>query len=233
LKILFVLTNHKDGFWLSELTHPYRELAARGIEVDFASPEGGVAPYSRYSDPTFALSMEADDKVSRSFLADAEAVGRLKRTTPLAGLSADGYDAIHLVGGLGTAHDFYPNTDLGRLVGEFWAEGKVVSAICHGVIGLAGATVGGAPMVRGLRLTAYSLEEDHELETKYGMKPPVVPNYPQVVLEAAGALYECKPVRTAHVVKDGKLLTGQNQQSSKSLAVELARMLGDGPPPNP
>jgi putative intracellular protease/amidase len=228
VKILFVVTNHQDGFWLSELTHPYRQLVDRGVEVDFASPEGGDAPFSRYSDPTFPLSMETDDQISRAYLADAEAVGRLKVTSPLATLSAEGYDAIHLVGGLGTAHDFYPNAELGRLVGEFWTTGKVVSAICHGVIGLANTTLDDGPLVRGLRLTAYSLEEDRDLETKYGMEPPVVPHYPQVVLEGAGALYECKPARTAHVVKDGRLLTGQNQQSSTPLAAELAGMLGGG-----
>jgi putative intracellular protease/amidase len=45
------------------------------------------------------------------------------------------------------------------------------------------------------------------------------------VLETAGALYEARPSGTSHVVRDGKLLTGQNQQSATALAVELAGML--------
>ena len=193
MNVLFVLTNHESGLWLSELTHPYRRLVERGVGVDFASPRGGVAPVSPYSDPTHPLSMESEDEVSRGFLADRGAVERLKHTAPLAGLTGEGYDAIHLVGGLGTAHDFYPSAELGRLVESFWEGGKVVSAICHGVLGLANATVDGRPLVRGLRVTAYSLVEDKDLERRYGMKAPVVPHYPQVVLEAAGALYEAKP----------------------------------------
>ncbi len=226
MKVLFVLTNDKAGFWLSELTHPYSQLVEQGVEVDFASPLGGVAPFSPYSDPNYPMSLEPGDEVSRRFLEDHAAVERLKQTIPQASLTSQGYDAIHLVGGLGTAHDFYPNTELGRLVESFWAEGKVVSAICHGVLGLANAMAGEEPLVRGRRVTAYSLEEDQELESRYAMKTPVVPHYPQVVLEEAGALFEARPPRTSHVVRDGKLLTGQNQQSSTALAVELAGMLG-------
>jgi putative intracellular protease/amidase len=225
VKVLFVLTNHSAGFWLSELTHPYRELVEQGVEVDYASPRGGVAPFSPYSDPNYPMSLEPDDEVSRRFLKDHAAVERLKQTIPLASLASSDYEAIHLVGGLGTAHDFYPDTGLGRLIEVFWAEGKVVSAICHGVLGLANATLGDVPLVRGRRVTAYSLEEDLELERRYAMKTPVVPHYPQVVLEEAGALFEAKPPRTPHVVRDGKLLTGQNQQSSTPLAVALAGML--------
>jgi putative intracellular protease/amidase len=226
VKALFVVTNNPVGLWLSELTHPYRQLVEQGVEVDFASPRGGVAPFSPYSDPTNPLSMERNDQVSRAFLEDSAAADGLKHTAPLASLTVEGYDAIHLVGGLGTAHDFYPNTDLGRLIEAFWAEGKVVSAICHGVLGLANANLGDVPLVRGLRVTAYSLEEDREIERRLGLTTPIVPHYPQVVLEAAGALYEAKPPRTPHVVRDGMLLTGQNQQSSTALAVELAGMLG-------
>jgi putative intracellular protease/amidase len=51
-KVLIVVTSHgvlgktgyPTGFWLSELTHPYFELANHGIEVDIASLKGGKAP---------------------------------------------------------------------------------------------------------------------------------------------------------------------------------------------
>jgi putative intracellular protease/amidase len=34
-------TGYPAGLWLSELTHPYFELAYNGIDVDIASPRGG------------------------------------------------------------------------------------------------------------------------------------------------------------------------------------------------
>ena len=58
-RVLIVVTNHETlgktsypaGLWLSELTHPYFELADHGIEVDIASPKGDKAPIDPYSDP--------------------------------------------------------------------------------------------------------------------------------------------------------------------------------------
>ncbi len=41
MRVLFVISNSETAFWLSEVTHPYWHLTERGIEVDFASPQGG------------------------------------------------------------------------------------------------------------------------------------------------------------------------------------------------
>jgi putative intracellular protease/amidase len=51
MKVLFVITSHETGAWLSEITHPYWALAERGIEVDFASPRGGEIVWTPLSDP--------------------------------------------------------------------------------------------------------------------------------------------------------------------------------------
>ena len=47
-KILFVVTSHgelgntgrKTGYWLSEVTHPWKVLKDAGYEIDFVSPLG-------------------------------------------------------------------------------------------------------------------------------------------------------------------------------------------------
>jgi putative intracellular protease/amidase len=51
MKVLFVITSHETGAWLSEITHPYWALAERGIDVDFASPMGGKIVWTPLSDP--------------------------------------------------------------------------------------------------------------------------------------------------------------------------------------
>jgi len=51
-RVLFVLTSHgvkgasgaSTGYYLGEVTHPLAVLEAAGIEVDFASPQGGEPP---------------------------------------------------------------------------------------------------------------------------------------------------------------------------------------------
>ena len=48
-KILFVVTSHgelgntgrKTGYWLSEVTRPWKVLKDAGYEIDFMSPKGG------------------------------------------------------------------------------------------------------------------------------------------------------------------------------------------------
>lgn len=47
-KILFVVTSHsklesgeKTGFWLGEVTHPWKVLHDAGYEIDFVTPNGG------------------------------------------------------------------------------------------------------------------------------------------------------------------------------------------------
>ena len=65
-RVLNVVTSHETlgktgypaGLWLSELTHPYFELADNGIEVDIASPKGGKAPIDPFSDPCSPNSIE-------------------------------------------------------------------------------------------------------------------------------------------------------------------------------
>ena len=65
MKVLFIISSSDTAFWLSEVTHPYWHLVERGVEVDFASPQGGKVVYDPYSDPYFEHSTEAEDLVSK------------------------------------------------------------------------------------------------------------------------------------------------------------------------
>lgn len=55
-KVLFVLTSHdklgatdhKTGWYLPEVAHPYQVLKAKGHEITFLSPKGGKAPMVIY-----------------------------------------------------------------------------------------------------------------------------------------------------------------------------------------
>ena len=67
MKVLFILSGSKAGFWLSELTHPYYLLTERGVEVDLASPRGGETVWYAESDPFTANSLEPNDLISKGF----------------------------------------------------------------------------------------------------------------------------------------------------------------------
>ena len=225
MKVLFVITNSETAFWLSEVTHPYWHLTERGVKVDFASPSGGKVVFDRYSDPYFEKSTEPDDLVSKGFLSDKTLAAKLETTSKLKDVDLSAYDAIHVAGGRGATFDLFPNEDMARALEYFWSRDKVVGAICHGAIAL-----GNIPdRIRGRHVTGYTLEGDRQLQAMFG-STFLIPHYPQTVLEEAGAQYTRVAPNDPRVVVDGKLVTGQNQQSASEYALALLHvMAGDSP----
>ncbi|HEY0757920.1 MAG TPA: type 1 glutamine amidotransferase domain-containing protein [Acidisarcina sp.] len=219
MKVLFIVSSAKIGFWLSELTHPYFLLSERGVEIDIASPNGGKAAYATESDPHFAQSWEPNDLISKGFLSDKARVAQVENTLPLTGLDLASYDAVHVVGGGGAAVDLYPNPKVGEVLESFFASGKVVGAICHGAISL-----GNNPdRISGRQVTGFSLDEDRQAEKLYGKD--FIPNFPQPVLEKTGAIFTHVEPWGIRVQVDGKLITGQNQQSASEYTLAFYHLL--------
>jgi putative intracellular protease/amidase len=225
MKVLFIITSSEQGTWLSEVTHPYWHLAERGMTIDLASPAGGMVGWVPRSDPYFVDSEEPRDLVSKGFLSDSALAARLQITVRLSIVDLDRYDAIHVAGGRGATFDLFPNEDVATAIEYFWARDKVVGAICHGAIALANIP----ERLRGRTVTAFSLEEDRALERQFG-GGFVIPRYPQPTLEQVGAVYTNARALAPHVVVDGKLVTGQNQQSASEYGVALCRVLAGQTP---
>lgn len=225
MKVLFIISSSDTAFWLSEVTHPYWHLTERGVDVDFASPKGGKVVFDPYSDPYFEKSTEPDDLVSKGFLSDKALARKLDTTLKLKDVDLSSYDAIHVAGGRGATFDLYPNEDVAAALEYFWARDKVVGAICHGAIAL-----GNIPeRIRGRRVTGFTLEGDKQLQQQFG-SGFLIPHYPQTVLEETGAIYTGSEPYAPKVVIDGKLITGQNQQSASEYALAmLHRMTGETP----
>jgi len=225
MKVLFIITSHETGAWLSEITHPYWALAERGIEIDFSSPDGGPVVWTPLSDPYGDGSQEPDDLVSKGFLSDEGLVAKLQNTMKLSEVNLDDYDAVHVAGGQGATYDLFPNEVVARTLEHFWGGDKVVGAICHGAIAL-----GNIPdRVRGRSVTGYSLEGDKTLEGFFG-PDFLIPNYPQKVLEDVGAEYSAVEYTQPRVITDEKLVTGQNQQSASEYGLVLLHALTGSTP---
>jgi putative intracellular protease/amidase len=225
MKVLFIISSSETAFWLSEVTHPYWHLTERGVQVDFASPQGGKVVFDHYSDPYFEKSLEPDDLVSKGFLSDKKSAAKLETTLKLKDVDLSQYDAIHVAGGRGATFDLFPNEDVGKALEYFWARDKVVGAICHGAIAL-----GNIPdRIRGRQVTGFTLEADRQLQATFG-SDFIIPNYPQTVLEKTGAIYTSTKPYTPKVVIDGKLITGQDQSAASEYALALLhKMTGQSP----
>lgn len=209
-KILIVVTSHDridaqhpTGLWLEEFAIPYQQLKATNYAITVASPKGGPAPIDPRSKPT-----------PEQAAAWSEAQAVLQQTQPLAAIKGDDFAAIFLAGGHGTMFDLPTNPDLQRLLGQFAADNKVIAAVCHGPAGLVGATLpDGKPLVSGRVLTAFTNAEERaaELDT-------LMPFLLESKMRELGAEFVTAPNWADHVEQDGKLITGQNPQSSAGVA---------------
>jgi putative intracellular protease/amidase len=219
MKILCIVSSADIGFWLAELTHPYWHFSERGIDVDVASPRGGDVTPDPLSLPDAEGTWEADDLVTKGFLSDAGLAAKLNDTTALVRVDVDGYDGVWVVGGAGAAVDLFPNDEVTRVLADFWDAGKIVGAICHGSIALANVP----DRVNGRRATGFSREEDRQVEEIYGKD--FIPNWPEPTMVRAGIEYVSVEPWGVRVVVDGKLITGQNQQSASEFAIAFNHLL--------
>ena len=219
-RALCIATNHgvldvgvPTGVFGSELTVPYYVFLDAGMQVDVASPLGGIIPVDPLSLKELIRTPD-DDRL----LGDEVFVGKLMKSLSIADLDFTSYDIIYLAGGWGAAFDLGQSELLGRKVGEACAATRVIGGICHGPLGLLKArSASGELLVKGRRLTAVTDKQIHELGVE------ITPLHPESALRAAGALFEGKHHRARdffanHFVADGDLITGQNQNAGPMVA---------------
>ncbi|MFB5676390.1 type 1 glutamine amidotransferase domain-containing protein [Paenibacillus terreus] len=216
-KVLIVVTNHSEikdgkqtGIWLSEFAEAYIEFTKKGYEVTVASPLGGKAPIDPGS---------VDTNTPQEIL-DAEKY--LQNTLKLDEVSHEDFDAIFLPGGHGTMYDLPDNQKLQTLLREFYEADKIVAAVCHGPAGLVGATLSnGQPLVAGKRVSAFTDRE--EADTGLSANLPFLL---ESKLRDLGAIYVAAPNWNSHHEVDGKLITGQNPQSTLAVTYAVIEKLG-------
>lgn len=207
-------TGELTGYYLPEVTHPYSVLQTVGIEIDIASVRGGEAPL----DPN---SLDLGDPRTRELWDTPSFRDKLKHTRALAEIEADEYCAIIYAGGHGTMWDFRENREVQRVTKKIWDHGGIVAAVCHGPAALVDVMLEpGMPLIRGKEIAGTSNEE----EVASG-KADVVPFLLESALRERGAIYSCAAPRHAHVVEDGRLITGQNPASALPLAEALVEAL--------
>lgn len=216
-RILMVVTNHDHidashptGVWFEEFAVPYQAFQAQGFAITVASPLGGKAPIDPNSEP-------ASGDTEKSTAARAA----LQQTVTLNEVRAADFNAIFFPGGHGPMFDLPENAVLHHLLRDFANEDKVIAAVCHGPAGLVGARLAdGTPLVAGKTITAFTDEE----ERAAGLDR-IVPFPLESRLRELGGQFIAQPNWSDHVERDGKLITGQNPQSSASAAKAVIEAL--------
>lgn len=218
--ILVVVTSHDEitpghatGLWFEEFAVPYARFREAGFEIKVASPKGGPTPLDPQSldmDPSFPT---------------VAAQQALSDTIPLDENVHHGpYCAIFFPGGHGTMFDLPENPHVQRLVTEFIEHDKVLGAVCHGPACLVGAMLhDGTPVASGRRIAAFSNGEERAVNLVDAM-----PFLLEERLRELGGEVDTANDWTDHVVVDGMLVTGQNPQSSRSVAEAMVGLLRHG-----
>ena len=221
------------GFWWSELTHPYFELTERGYEVEVFSPRGGACEADAMSDPRDASGYSSSDLISMGFIATERLAGLVRDTKPVSALDVAAFDAIVVAGGQAPMFTFEQETELQRKFVEFYESGKVAAALCHGTAILRFATLSnGEPLARGTTATGFAnVEEDFADHAVWEMGAlsrdrHVMPWRIEDELKKLGANYVQAGLWKGFAIRDGNLVTGQQNFSGAETARAVAEALG-------
>ncbi|MCD7936181.1 MAG: type 1 glutamine amidotransferase domain-containing protein [Tannerellaceae bacterium] len=219
-RVLFVVTSHDrkgdtgkpTGFYFSEVAHPWEVLSNAGYEIDFVSPKGGKAPIEGF---------DLSDPINRKFWEDFVCEHKVQNTMKPSEVKPHKYDAIFYAGGHGAMWDFPRNKELAAIAREIYENGGVVAAVCHGPAALINLTLSdGTYLIDGKHISAFTNEEEKAVKLD-----GVVPFLLEDALKEKGAEFQktgnFQPLAIVH----GRIVTGQNPQSSTKVGEGILEVL--------
>ena len=160
------------------------------------------------------------------FLNTPELSKLLEDTPKLADLDLDELDALVVCGGQAPMFQFRQNEDLKRGSSPSTRLEKPTALLCHGLAALIDVQLSdGSYLAEGKTVTGFANVEEDYLDTAVGQK--VMPYRIEDVLRKRGANYIQGGLLKAFAVRDGRLITGQQQYSpSAKVAEQVIAALG-------
>ncbi|MBU6153158.1 MAG: type 1 glutamine amidotransferase domain-containing protein [Bdellovibrionales bacterium] len=221
------------GFWWSELTHPYFLFKEAGYAVSIFSPDGGSCQADGMSDPRDPSGYSANDLITMGFVNTPSLLSLNANTKPVASVNLHDFDAMVVAGGQAPMFNFEGARTLQAKFMEFYDSGKPVAALCHGVSLLRYLkSKTGEPLVRGKTITGFAnSEEDFADRAVWQMKilpegKPLMPWRIEDELKKLGANFATQGPWREFAVRDGNLITGQQNFSGAATARLVIEALG-------
>lgn len=214
------------GFWWAELTHPYWAFIEAGYDVTIASPDGGALAADGFSDPEDASGYSADDFLSLGFKRSPKHAALLENTPAIADINIDDYDAVFLAGGQSPMITFIDNEAVHKLVADFYQAGKITALVCHATCVLLRARLdSGDLLAYGKTWTGFADAEEKYADSYVGQKiQPFWIEEAARKIEGTNFIVD-QPFRP-FAVRDGLLVTGQQQASGAEAARLVVEALG-------
>lgn len=232
-KILMIVSNPATlkgfpvGFYAEELTTPFYEFIKAGHEVQIVSPKGGEVSYDLMSDPENEQTQAPDDLVTIGFKHHKKYGQLLENTPSIQNIRVDDYDAVYVAGGGAPLITFKDDDDLHQLIAQFYEQGKFVATVCHASCLLLWIKLSdGKLLANGKTWTGFSDAEEKISDEMVGVKV-----FEETIESEArkipGTTFESAGPFEAFALKDGRLITGQQQQSSFLVASMLLEALSN------
>ncbi|MCF1715032.1 DJ-1/PfpI family protein [Flavihumibacter sp. RY-1] len=225
-KVLIVVSSYgkkegklRPGFEFDEYSQAYLIFKANGLEIDVASPKGGPAEADEFN---------RAKAYNKELLEDKVAMAKLQHTIPTAKVNPALYSAIYVVGGKGAMFDLPYDPSLQELISSIYKKPDgVIAAVCHGPAAFVNVKLeDGSYLIANRKITGFCNEEEDKFGKTWKAEFPFLL---EDKLKARGAQYERNAAMLPQLIRDGKLITGQNPFSTTVLAEELVRAIGVEP----
>ena len=222
------------GFWWSELTHPYLAFSEQGYEIEVFSPDGGTCEADAMSDPRDPSGYSSEDLISMGFIATPKLAALVDKTRKAGEIDVKTFDALVVAGGQGPMFTYEKAVDLQRKFVEFYEAGRIACALCHGVAILRYTRLSsGEPLAKGKTVTGFAnVEEDFADNAVWSMSllsrdKHVMPWRIEDEMKRLGANYMQAGLWRGFAIRDGNLITGQQNFSGSETAKLVVQAIGE------
>lgn len=208
----------RPGYEFDEFAKAYSVFKANGIDVDIASPRGGMIVADEF-DKTKPFNAQV--------LADKVIMEKLNNTLKTATLDATTYDGIFIVGGKGAMFDLPKDKALQAVIADVYQRQGSVAAVCHGPAALVDVKLtDGSYLIANKTINGFTNKEEKLFGKKWLKQFEFML---EDKLIERGAKFQSSDIMLSHVAVDDRLVTGQNPASTLGVATALVKKLGKTP----
>ncbi len=165
-------------------------------------------------------------ELTHPYWASPKHAALVEKSLALAEVDPAGYDAVFLVGGQGPMYTFFDDERIHRLVADHYQAGKVTAVVCHATCVLLKTRLAdGRLLVDGKTWTGFANSEEDYADDFVGRR--IQPfRIEDEARKLAGTNFIVQGRFKAHAVRDGNLITGQQQYSGAAAARLVIHALG-------
>jgi putative intracellular protease/amidase len=186
------------------------------------------------SDPRDPSGYSATDLITMGFISTPKLAALVDETKKVSEIDLVSFDAIVVAGGQAPMINFDRAKSLQRKFVEFYEAGKIACALCHGVALLRYTKLSNGQMLaKGKTITGFAnVEEDFADSAVWEMNllskdKHVMPWRIEDELRKLGANYIQAGMWRGFAIRDGNLITGQQNFSGMETAELVVKALGD------